>query len=67
MVQNSGAATSERNRQRLTTKQLAQKFQVTTRTIQAWRDSGKLPYIRINSRLIRYDEDAIDRALANGK
>ena len=51
---------------RLTTSQLAARFQVTPRTIQSWRDRKIIPFIRINSRCIRYDPDAVDRVL-NGK
>jgi len=60
------AQSESSNQQRLTTPQLAARFQVTPRTIQSWRDSGLIPYIRINSRCIRYDPDAVDRALVNG-
>jgi hypothetical protein len=31
------------------------------------RNHGKIPFIRINARLIRYNAEAVDRALANGK
>jgi predicted site-specific integrase-resolvase len=51
--------------QRMTTPQVAYKYQVTPRTVQEWRDLGKIPFIRVNARTIRYDEVAVDRALAN--
>jgi hypothetical protein len=46
----------------LTTLQLAKRYQVTCRTIQSWRDRRLIPFIRVNSRLIRYDADAVDLA-----
>jgi hypothetical protein len=52
------------NGQRFTTPQIAHRFQVTARTIQNWRDEGKIPFIRVNSRCIRYDPDAVERALS---
>jgi hypothetical protein len=45
--------------QRWTTPQVAHFLQVTPRTIQAWRDEGKLKFIRINCRVIRYDEGEV--------
>jgi hypothetical protein len=53
------------NGQKLTTSQLARRYQVTPRTIQNWRDLEKIPFIRINPRCIRYDAEAVDRALEN--
>lgn len=52
------------NGQRFTTPQIAHRFQVTERTIQNWRDEGKIPFIKINSRCIRYDADAVEKALS---
>jgi hypothetical protein len=52
------------NGQRLTTPQLARRYQVTTRTVQTWRDQKRIPFIRINARCIRYDPDAVERALS---
>ena len=52
------------HQQPLTTKQLAEYYHVTTRTIANWRDQGKLPYLRITSRVFRYDLDQVARALA---
>ena len=47
----------------LTTEELAEHLTVTPRTIQNWRDSGKLPFIRITARCFRYDLDQVERAL----
>jgi len=63
MLKNSESMTPS-NGQRLTTPQLARRFQVTTRTVQTWRDQKRIPFMRINSRCIRYDAEAVDRALA---
>jgi hypothetical protein len=52
------------NGQRFTTPQIAHRYQVTDRTIQSWRDEGKIPFIKINSRCIRYDPDAVEKALS---
>jgi DNA-binding transcriptional regulator YiaG len=49
--------------QKLTTPQLAHRYQVTVRTVQNWRDRKRIPFIRINSRCIRYDATAVDQAL----
>jgi len=52
------------NGQRFTTPQIAHRFQVTARTVQNWRDEGKIPFIKVNSRCIRYDPDAVEKALS---
>lgn len=51
----------------VTTEELAQHFRVSTRTIANWRDSGKIPYLRITARCFRYDLDQVARALANAE
>lgn len=48
----------------LTTRELAERLSVSTRTIQAWRDTGKLPHIRITARSFRYVWEQVERALA---
>ena len=48
----------------LTSADLARHLQVTTRTVQNWRDAGKVPFIRITARCFRYDLDQVQRALA---
>jgi hypothetical protein len=45
------------------TKQLADYFKVTTRTIANWRASGRLPFWRINPRVIRYTLSDVEAAL----
>jgi excisionase family DNA binding protein len=47
----------------LTTKELAKRLSVSTRTIQNWRDAGRLPHIRITSRSFRYVWEQVERAL----
>lgn len=47
----------------MTTEELAAHYSVSTRAIQNWRDAGRIPFIRINSRLIRYDLDEVESAL----
>jgi excisionase family DNA binding protein len=42
----------------LTTKQLAEKLQVSTETIYRWRKIG-MPHARISERTIRYDLDKV--------
>jgi predicted site-specific integrase-resolvase len=50
-------------KKRLTTKQVCEGWQVTPRTLQNWRNQGLVPYIRINARVVRYDEAEIEQAL----
>jgi len=45
------------------TKQLADYFKVTTRTIANWRASGRVPFWRINARVIRYSLSEVEAAL----
>lgn len=51
----------------LTTKDVAKKLQVTTATIERWREDGILPFIKIGKRSIRYKESDINNALKNQK
>jgi excisionase family DNA binding protein len=48
----------------VTTRQLANYLQVTTRTLATWRASGRIPFWRLTARAIRYDLSAVERALA---
>jgi excisionase family DNA binding protein len=48
----------------LTTRELAERLSVSTRTIQAWRDTGKLPHIRITARSFRYVWEQVELWLA---
>jgi len=45
------------------TKQLADYFKVTTRTIANWRASGRVPFWRVNPRVIRYLLSEVEAAL----
>jgi hypothetical protein len=48
----------------VTTRQLADHLQVTTRTIANYREQRLIPYWRINSRNIRYRISDVERALS---
>lgn len=48
----------------LTTEDLAAHVKVTPRTIQNWRDAGKIPFLRITARCFRYDLDQVERSLS---
>lgn len=54
-------------RKPLTTEELAEHYQVTTRTIANWRDMGKIPFLRITARCFRYDLDQVERALSKSR
>ena len=47
----------------LTRKQIAEEFQVSTTTIREWERRGIVMGIRINSRLIRYRREDINKIL----
>ncbi len=47
---------------RATSRQVCERYQVTLRTLQAWRDRGLIPYIRINPRVVRYDLEEVEKA-----
>jgi len=55
---------SSKFQQRLTTSELAEYFQVSPRTIQNWRDCGKIPFLRISARCFRYDLEDIEKELS---
>jgi predicted site-specific integrase-resolvase len=46
-----------------TSSDIANHWSVSLRTLQNWRDTGMIPFIRINARVVRYDLDAVSRAL----
>ncbi len=48
----------------VTTKQLANHLQVTTRTLANWRAEGKIPYWRLTARAIRYELSSVEKALS---
>jgi excisionase family DNA binding protein len=54
-----------KQRRPLTTKELACYLKVTERTLANWRAKGTIPFWAINQRLVRYDLDAVVRALAS--
>ena len=52
---------------KLTTREVCAFLQITPRTLQTLRDKKRLPYIKIGPRLIRYDREAVEAALTNGR
>jgi excisionase family DNA binding protein len=48
----------------LTTRQLAEHLQVTTRTLCEWRARKRIPFWKINDRLFRYKLTDVERALS---
>ena len=48
---------------KLKTRDLAAHLKVTPRTIQNWRDAGKIPFVRITARCFRYDLAEVEKAL----
>ena len=53
------------NETKLNTAELAAHLRVTPRCIQNWRDAGKIPFIRITARCIRYSLAEVEAALRN--
>jgi hypothetical protein len=47
----------------LTGGQLAKHYQVTKRTLTNWRKAGRIPFIRLSPRCVRYDLAAVEAAL----
>ncbi len=47
----------------ITAAELADRLRVKARTIQEWTREGRIPAVRINSKIIRYDPHAVLRAL----
>jgi Helix-turn-helix domain len=50
--------------QPVTTRQLAEHLQVTTRTLASYRAARKIPFWKINARNFRYKISDVERALA---
>lgn len=48
-----------------TSEELAARYNVSTRTVANWRASGRVPFLRITARCIRYHADEVDRALGS--
>ena len=48
----------------LTTRQLAEMLSVTPRTIQNYRDAGRIPYLRVTARKFLYVWEQVERALS---
>lgn len=57
------SATIEIKSARVGTKQLAMFLNVSTRTVQNYRDRGQIPFIRINARTFRYNLAEVEIAL----
>lgn len=47
----------------LTTQQLAARLGVSAETIRGWVQAGRIPEIRVNSKVRRFDAAAVDAAL----
>jgi excisionase family DNA binding protein len=45
---------------RLTTREVADRYRITPETVLRWVETRGLPVIRLTSRALRYDEDALD-------
>jgi len=58
-----GAHTFIHAEQPLTSAQLAQLLQVTTRTLAEYRAKKKIPFLRVNRRTIRYKVSDVEAAL----
>jgi excisionase family DNA binding protein len=43
--------------------QMAKRYQVSPRTIDNWMADGRLPYLKLGRKLIRFDADQCDEAL----
>ncbi len=48
-----------------TTHDVARRYRVTVDTVRTWVRQNRIPYVRITSRTLRYDLDAVDAALRN--
>lgn len=47
----------------LTARELAERLRVKPTTVQRWMKSGVIPVVRINRKVIRFDAEAVRRAL----
>ena len=52
------------NRRFVTDAQLSDKLNISRRTLQDYRDKGRLPFYRLDGK-IRYDEDDVDKFLSD--
>lgn len=62
MPKNVAAAPLSQRSTTSTTRDVANHYRVSLRTIQNWRDQRLIPFVRINSRVVRYNLDEIERA-----
>ena len=56
---------SESRRKLLTTVELAEHLQVRPETVRGWARSSLIPVVRVTPKVIRYDLDAVIRALTD--
>ncbi len=48
---------------KINTRQLAAHLGVSERTLANWRDTGKIPFVRITARCLRYSLEEVEAAL----
>jgi len=51
----------------LTKREMAERLRVSPQTVLLWGRSGRIPVVRVNTRTLRYDPDAIIEALRRGR
>lgn len=47
----------------LTVSELAERLQVRPRTVQTWARSGRIPFVRVSAKTIRFDWQAVVSAM----
>jgi excisionase family DNA binding protein len=52
------------SRKSLTKRELARELHVSTRTLDTWMQQKKIPYKKLSPRLVRFDLDAVEKALS---
>jgi excisionase family DNA binding protein len=53
--------------QLLTTKQVAELLQVATDTVRRWRYAGKIPFVRLGHRTVRYRREDVQKLSKGSK
>ena len=52
------------SKRKVGTKELAERLGLSVRTLQNYRDAGKIPFQRYTARTFRYDPEAVEQALS---